>query len=132
MQFLEKTMENVRKPRNTKLLAIERRRDDLVSEPNCRTTKFFKENLLAIEKRKAQTLMNKLAYSCLSILDLKKTVMYDPWHDYVKPKYGEDAKQCYMDTDSFTVYAKTENIYKDIAENVGTRFDVSNFVDELG
>ena len=48
-------------------------------------------------------------------------------YDYVKPKYGEKAKVCYMDTNSFIVHIKTDNIYKDIAEDVETRFDTSNF-----
>ena len=53
--------------------------------------------------------------------------MYEFWYDYVKPKYGENAKLCYMDTDSFIVHVKTDDIYKDIAEDVETRFDTSNF-----
>ena len=70
--------------------------------------------------------MNKPIYLGLSILDLSKTVMYEFWYDYVKPKYGENAKLCYMDTDRFIVYLKTENIYIDITEDVETRFDTSN------
>ena len=53
--------------------------------------------------------------------------MYEFWYDYVKPKYGEKAKLCYMDTNSFIVYIKTDDIYKDIAEDVETRFDTSNY-----
>ena len=53
--------------------------------------------------------------------------MYEFWYDYVKPKYGEKVKLGYMDTDSFIVYIKTEDIYKDIAEDVETRFDISNY-----
>ena len=53
--------------------------------------------------------------------------MYEFWYDCVKPKYGENAKVCYMDTDSFIDYVKTEDIYKNIAEDVETRFDTSNF-----
>ena len=53
--------------------------------------------------------------------------MYEFWQDYVKLKYGEKAKLYYMDTDSFIVYIKTDNIYKDIAEDVETRFDTSNY-----
>ena len=102
-----KIMENVRKHRNIKLVTTERRRNYLVSEPNFHTTKFFTENLLAIEMRKTQILMNKPVYLGLSILDLSKTVMYEFWYDYVKPKYGENAKLCYMDTDSFIVHVKT-------------------------
>ena len=52
--------------------------------------------------------------------------MYEFWYDYVKPKYGENAKLCYMDTDRFIVYLKTENIYIDITEDVETRFDTSS------
>ena len=61
--------------------------------------------------------MNKPVYLGLSILDLGKTVMYEFWYDYVKPKYGQNAKLCYMDTDSFIVH---------VHEDVETRFDTSN------
>ena len=71
--------------------------------------------------------MNKLVYLSLSILDLSKTVMYKFWYVYVKPKYGENAKLSYMDTDSFIVHVKTEDAYKDISEDIETRVDTSNF-----
>ena len=72
--------------------------------------------------------MNKAACLGLSILELSKILTYEFWYDYVKPKYGEKVKLCYMDTDSFiqTVYIKTDDIYKDIADNHETRFDTSN------
>ena len=122
-----KTMENVRKHRNIKLLTTKRKRNYLVSQPNYHTTKFLKKYLLAIEMRKTQILMNNPVYLGLSILDLSKTVMYEFWYDYVKPKYGENAKLCYMDKGSFIVHVKPDDIYKDIAEDVDTRFDTSNF-----
>ena len=68
--------------------------------------------------------MNKPVY--LGLLELSKILMYAFWYDYVKSKCGEKAKLCCMDTDSFIVYMKTENIYKDIAEDVETNFDTSN------
>ena len=71
--------------------------------------------------------MNKQVYLGLSILDLSKTVMYEFWYDYVKPKYGEKAKLFYMDKDSFIFHVKTDDIYKDIADDVETRFGTSNF-----
>ena len=126
-----KTMENVRKHRDIKLVTTERRRNYLVSEPNYHTTKFFTENLLAIgkfihliEMRKTQILINKSVYLGLSILDLSKTVMYEFLSDYVMPKYGGNAKLCYMDTNSFIVHVKTDDIYKNIAEDVEKRFDI--------
>ena len=53
--------------------------------------------------------------------------MYEFWYDYVKPKYGEKSKLCYMDTDSFIVYIKTNYIFKDIPKDVETRFNTSNY-----
>ena len=84
---------------------------------------FFTKNLSAIEMRKTQISMNKPVYLGLSILDLNKTVMYKFWYDYVKPKYGENAKLCYVDTDNFIFHVETD----DIAEDVATKFDNSNF-----
>ena len=53
--------------------------------------------------------------------------MCEFWYGYVKLKYGEKMKLCHMDTDSFILYMKTDDIYKDIAEDVETRFDTSNY-----
>ena len=127
MQFLEKLWKNLRKHRDIKLVTTERRRNYLMSEPNCHTTKFFTEYLLATEMKKTEILMNKPVCLGLSILELSKILMYDFQDDYVKPKYSEKAKLCYMDTDSLIVYIKTDDIYKDIAEDIETRFDTSNY-----
>ena len=77
--------------------------------------------------KKTETLLNKPIYLGLSILELNNTLMYEFWYDYVKPKYGKNAKLCYMDIYNFIVYIKTDDIYKDIAEEVETRFDTSNY-----
>ena len=120
-----KNMENVWKHRNLKLVTTGR--NHLVSELNYHTTKFFPENLFAIEMRKTKISRNKPVYLRSSILDLNKTAMYQFWYDYVKLKYGETAKRCYMDTDSFIVHIETDDIYKDIAKDIEIRFDTSNF-----
>ena len=74
---------------------------------------------LAIEMKKTQILINKPAHLGLSILDLIITVMYEFWYDSVRPIiYGENAKLCYVDTGSFIVHVKTDDIYKNIAEDV--------------
>ena len=119
-------MENVRKHRDIKLVTTERRRNYLVSEPNYHTAKFFTKHLLAIEMKKTEIHMNKRVCLGLSILELRKILMYVFWYDYVKPKYDKKAKMCYMDTESFIVYIKADDIYKDIAD-VETRFDTSNY-----
>ena len=69
--------------------------------------------------------MNKPVCLGLSILEISKIVIYEFWFDYVKPKYGEKAKLCYMDTGSFIAYIKTEDIYVDITKDILTRFDAS-------
>ena len=103
-------MENVRKHRNIKLVTTELSRNYLVSEPKYHTAKFFTENLFAIKIRKTQIKMNKPIYLGFSILDLSKTVTYGFLYDYVKPKYGENAKLCYMDTESFIVHVTADDI----------------------
>ena len=122
-----RTMENAWKHRDIKLATTERRRNYLVSEPNYHTTKFFTEKLLAIEMKKTEIFMNKPVCLGFSILELSKILMHEFWHDYVKPKFDEKAKLCYMDTVIFTVYIKTDDIYKGITEDVETRFDTSNY-----
>ena len=73
--------------------------------------KVFHRNFISNRQRKTQIILNnKPVYLSLSILDLSKTVMYEIWYDYVKPKYGENTKLYYMDTDSFIVYVKANNI----------------------
>ena len=86
-----KTMENVRKHRDIKLVTTDEKRNKLVSEPNYHTTKQFSENLLAIEMKKTKVKMNKPIYLGMSILDISKTLMYEFWYDYIKPKYGDRA-----------------------------------------
>ena len=70
--------------------------------------------------------MNKLVYLGLSIIQISKIVMCEFWYDYVKLKYREKTKVCHMDTDSFIVYIKTEEIYSVIAKDNEARFDISN------
>ena len=122
-----KTVANVRKHRDIKLVAIDKRRNQLASEPNYHTTKYFSENLIAIEMKKTKVKMNKPVYLGMSILDISKTLMYEFWYDYIKPKYQDKAKLCYMDTDSSIVHIKTEHFYKDIANDVEKWFDISNY-----
>ena len=80
-----------------------------------------------MEMNKTKVKMNKPIYLGLSILEINKLLMYEFWHDYMKPKYGNNVKLCYMDTDSFIMNIKTENFYKDIANDVEKRFDTSNY-----
>ena len=71
--------------------------------------------------------MNKPVYLGFSILQISKTLMYKFWYDYMKPKHGDNVKLCYMDTDSFIMHIKTEDFYKDVADDVEKRSDTSNY-----
>ena len=71
--------------------------------------------------------MNKPVCLGFSILYLSEILMFEFWYDYVKPKHGKKTKLCYMDTDSFIVYIKRDDIYKDIEEDVETKFDTSDY-----
>ena len=122
-----KTMENVRRHRDIILVTTDKRRNQLVPEPNSHTTKYFSENLLAMEMKKTKVKMNKSVYLGMSILDISKTLMYKFWYDYIKPKYGDRAKLCYTDTDSFAIHNITKEFYEDIAGDVERWFDTSNY-----
>ena len=122
-----KTMENMRKHKDIKLVTTDKRRNQLVTELNYHAIKCFSESLLAIEMKKTKVKMNKPIYLGLSILEISKRLMYEIWFDYMKPKYGDNVKLCYMDTDSFIIYIKKEDFYKDIADEVECKFDTLNY-----
>ncbi|XP_057312281.1 uncharacterized protein LOC130653786 [Hydractinia symbiolongicarpus] len=125
-----KTMENVRKHRDSKLVTTEWRRKKLASAPNYHSTSRFDKKFVAMEMNKVKVVMNKPVYLGLSILDLSKLTMYEFHYDYIKPKFGASAELCYMDTDSFVYHIKTDDVYKDIAGDVESRFDTSNYSPE--
>ena len=113
--------------RDIKLVTTERRRNYLVSEPDYNRTKFFIEDLLAIKMKKTQVLMKKPIYLWLSVSNIRQIVMHEFWYDFIKPKYGENARLCYIYKDSFIANVETYDIYRDITEDVKTRFDNSNY-----
>ena len=80
-----------------------------------------------MEMKKVEVKMNKPIYLGQAILDISKTLMYEFWYDYIKPKYGDKARLCYMDTDSFVMDIKTDDFYKDINNDVDKWFDTSNY-----
>ena len=96
-----KTMENIRKHRNIKLVTTEEKYLHTVMKPNFKSGVLFGENLMGCEIGKIKVVMNKLVYLSQAILDLSKIVMYEFHYDYMVAKYGlEKLKLCYMDRDS--------------------------------
>ena len=122
-----KTMENIRKHRDIKLVTTDKKRSKLVSEPNYHTINLISEDLSITEMKKTKVKMNKPIYLGLSILEINKILMYEFWYDYMKPKYANNVKLCYADTDSFIINIKTNDFYEEIASDVENRFDTSNY-----
>ena len=81
--------------------------------------------------KKIKVKMNKPIYLGMSILHISRTLMYDFWYDYIKPTYHDNTTLCYMDTDSFIIYIKTEDFYDDFADDVEKWFDTSNYDDNV-
>ena len=71
--------------------------------------------------------MNKLVYLGFSILELSKMLMHEFYYYYVKPKYVRKVKLCYIDRNNLIAYIKTDDVYEDIARDVETTFDISNY-----
>ena len=126
-------MENVRNQRDIKIVATNKKRNKLASEPNYHLTKYISKDLLIMEMKKIEVKMNKPVYLDQAILDITKTLMYEFCYKYIKPKYGDNARLCYMDPDSFIINIKTEDFYKDIANDVERWFDTPNYdkIDEI-
>ena len=123
-----KTMENIRKHRNIKLVMTEEKCLHTVMHPNFKSGVLFGENLMGCEMGKIKVVMNKPVYLGQAILDLSKIVMYEFHYDYMVPMYGlEKLKLCYMDMDSLVYDIKTEDFYEDIADDVEARFDTSGY-----
>ena len=124
-----KTMENIRKHRDVKLVNNEEACLRAVMKPNFKSGTLFGPNLMGCEMGKVKVVMNKPVYLGQAILDLSKIVMYEFHYDYKKRKYADDKLTlCYMDTDSLIYDIKTDDFYKDIAGDVESRFDTNGYV----
>ena len=123
-----KTMENIRKHRNIKLVTSRESYLKTVVKPNFKSGVLFGENLMGYEMGKIKVVMNKPFYLGQAILDLNKIMMYEFHYDYMKQKYNNDKLQlCYMDTDSLVYHIKSKDFYADIADDVQMRFDTSGY-----
>ena len=122
-----KTMENIKKHRNIKLVTNREAYLKAVMKPNFKSGVLFDENLMGCEMGKIEVVMNKPVYLGQAILDLSKIVMYEFHYDYMKQRYPEGLTLCYMDTDSLIYDIETDDFYKDIAEDIKDRFDTSGY-----
>ena len=121
-----KTMENIRKRVDVRLVTSKEKLSKLASKPTYVSSKIFNENLVAVHKIKETLTLNRPAYVGMCILDLSKTLMYDFHYNYIKSKYGDKAKLLFTDTDSLTYEIKTKDVYQDFL-NDKDRFDNSDY-----
>ena len=122
-----KTMENIMKHRNIKLVMTEEKYLRTVMRANFKSGVLIGENLMGCEMGKIKVVMNKPVYLGQAILGLSKIVMYEFHYDYMIPKYGNRLKLCYMDTDSLVYHIKTKDFYTDIVDDIPARFDTSGY-----
>ena len=102
-------------------------RKKLVSEPNYKSCVPFSDHLLAIEMRKMHIYMDKPIMVGQAILDKSKELMYHFYYDYLIPKYKQNVKLMYMDTDSFVLEIETDDFYEDIKNDLEEWFDTSGY-----
>ena len=121
-----KTMENLRKRVDVKLCNDIEQRNKLVSRPRFKSMKIFNDHLVAIELRKKNLTLNRPIYCGFTILDNSKTLMYDFHYNYIKQKYGPNAKLLFTDTDSLCYEIKTEDAYNDMYDDKQL-FDFSDY-----
>ena len=123
-----KTMENIRKRVDVRLVTDEKKLLKYSSKPTYVSSKIFNENLVAVHKIKETLTLNRPAYVGMCILDLSKTLMYDFHHNYIKKKYGDKAKLLFTDTDSLTYEIEAEDVYRDFW-NDKEKFDNSDYIE---
>ena len=121
-----KTMENIRKRVDVRLVTDEKKLLKLTSKPTYVSSKIFNENLVAVHKIKETLTLNRPAYVGMCILDLSKTLMYDFHYKYIKEKYGQKAKLLFTDTDSLTYEIEAKDVYKDFFKDKD-KFDNSDY-----
>ena len=102
-----KTMENLRKRVDIKLVTNKKKLDKLTSKPTYVSSKIFNENLMAVHNIIETLTLNRPAYVGMCILDLSKTLMYDFHYNYIKKKYNDRAKLLFTNTDSLTYEIET-------------------------
>ena len=122
-----KTMENVRNRVDIRLVNNKEKFLKLAAKPNYHASTIFSENLVAVNMKRTKLVLNKPIYLGMSILDISKNLMYDFHYNYIKPKFSDDSRLLFTDTDSLCYEIRTEDFYEHIANDVHRLFDTSNY-----
>ena len=122
-----KTIENIRKRQNIKIIHDRKLALKLSSRPNFDRCTIFDKHLVAIHMKNTKVYFNKPVYVGQAILDLSKTLMFDFHYNYIRKKYGNKAELLFTDTDSLMFQIYTDDFYKDISPDILTKFDTSDY-----
>ena len=125
-----KTIENIRKRQNIKLVDSRKKALKLVSQPNFERATIFDKNFIAVHMKRTEVKFDKPVYVGQAILDLSKTLMFDFHYNYIRKKYHNKAELLFTDTDSLMYEIRTEDFYKDISQDIETKFDTSDYPKE--
>ena len=121
-----KTMENLRKRVDVRLVTCKEKLLKLTSKPTYVSSKIFDENLVAVHKIRETLTLDRPAYVGMCILDISKTLMYEFNYNYIKKKYGDKTKLIFTDTDSLTYEIEAKDVYQDFW-NDKDKFDNSDY-----
>ena len=122
-----KTIENIRKRQNVKIVDNRKLANKLSSKPNFERVTIFDENLIACHMKKTEVYFNKPIFVGQAILDISKTLMFDFHYNYIRKKYEDKAELLFTDTDSLMHLIQTEDFYKDIKKDIKKKFDTSDY-----
>ena len=122
-----KTIENIRKRQNIELVDNCKRALKLVNQPNFKRATIFDKNFIAVHMKRPEVKFNKPVYVGQAILDLSKTLMFDFHYNYIKKKYQNKAELLFTDTDSLMYEIRTDDFYKDISQDIESKFDTSDY-----
>jgi len=125
-----KTLQNVRKQQNIKLISDDKLLNKYLSHPGLINRKIFDEDLVAVHMIKEKLKLNKPIYVGFAVLELSKWLMYDFHYGFIKPKYGSDAQLLFTDTDSLCYEIKTKDFYQDMYDNKEW-FDLSDMTKQF-
>ena len=124
---LVKKLENIRNRVDIRLMSSDKVAQKLAAKPNYDRCTIFDENLIAVHMKKTKLYFNKSVHLGMSTLELSKSLMYDFHYNYIKTKYGDNAKLILNDTDSLAYEIKTKEFYKHINPDIEKRFDTSDY-----
>jgi len=124
--FYGKTVENVRKRSNVRLICDPVKLVRAVGKASYKRSQIINEDLALVENARTKIVLSKpIAVGC-TILEIAKLVMYEFYYECLLPKFSDRLHLCFTDTDSFICHIESEDLLADL-RSISDRLDTSNF-----